>query len=189
MSMTTPRVTVPVEPTEAMLDNAAGTLVVQGLNVRQIARQFWSAMLSAATREEAPIDAGVEGAAWEWIARLYPNDAPSDLAYDANEMIDAFIAGASLRAQPQARKDAQPVAWRWKTPIQHVGDGTRWGWTFASHPSTPPASINAEPLYTNPAADALRVALQKIANFRGTIMDGEAVDIALAALQAEQGAK
>ena len=34
-----------------------------------------------------------ESEAWEWLGQLYPNDAPSDLAYDANEMIDAFLAG------------------------------------------------------------------------------------------------
>lgn len=36
----------------------------------------------------------IETSAWRWLSRLYPNDAPSDLAYDANEMVDAFVAGA-----------------------------------------------------------------------------------------------
>ena len=36
----------------------------------------------------------MEASAWRWLSRLYPNDAPADLAYDANEMVDAFVAGA-----------------------------------------------------------------------------------------------
>ena len=55
-----------------------------------------------AYRPHAPVSRpgdGVEGedietSAWRWLSRLYPNDAPSDLAYDANEMVDAFAAGA-----------------------------------------------------------------------------------------------
>ncbi len=35
-----------------------------------------------------------EADAWKWLGQLYPNDAPSDLAYDANEMVDAFLAGS-----------------------------------------------------------------------------------------------
>ena len=56
-------------------------------------------------REDAQPVAG-EREAWKWIATLYPNDAPSDLAYDASEMVDAFMAGRSsaLRTQPQARE-------------------------------------------------------------------------------------
>lgn len=46
------------------------------------------------------------------------------------------------------------VAWRWETPIPHVGDGTKWGWSFASHWSTPPSSLNAEPLVTAASAQA-----------------------------------
>lgn len=54
------------------------------------------------SRPHAPVSRpgdGVEGesietSAWRWLSRLYPNDAPSDLAYDANEMVDAFVAGA-----------------------------------------------------------------------------------------------
>ena len=46
------------------------------------------------------------------------------------------------------------VAWRWETPIPHVGDGTKWGWSFASHWSTPPSSLNAEPLVTAALAQA-----------------------------------
>jgi len=45
----------------------------------------------------APVEASGserESEAWEWLGQLYPNDAPSDLAYDANEMIDAFLAGS-----------------------------------------------------------------------------------------------
>ena len=376
--MTTPRVTVPVEPTEAMLDNAAGTLVVQGLNVRQIARQFWSAMLSAApapeggavkgpgdytmvltepqaferfhalashiermavgrsvgsliewngflrelnvvlaTRSDGKPEGGaVSEAAWDVVRRVskltvaggdplqdpafaqYPaianlvakaqaalatrEEAPAEAVeivqaenpggYLIKDSADGWFwtphriaavaaltdghAVYDLRAQPQAREeeggtldpafvawlrerdclpndddgtiewadivcalndweadltqareDAQPVAWRWKTPIQHVGDGTRWGWTFASHPSTPPASINPEPLYTHPAPDALRAAVEALGKARESIQgwyeaqsgedfteaghavfleDIASIDQALAALQAEQ---
>ncbi|PZT99879.1 MAG: hypothetical protein DI624_04190 [Brevundimonas sp.] len=45
----------------------------------------------------APVEASGserESEAWKWLGQLYPNDAPSDLAYDANEMVDAFLAGS-----------------------------------------------------------------------------------------------
>lgn len=45
----------------------------------------------------APVEASGserEADAWKWLGQLYPNDAPSDLAYDANEMVDAFLAGS-----------------------------------------------------------------------------------------------
>lgn len=54
-------VVVPVEPTAAMLDNAIGTLVVSCPNDRQLARQFWSAMLAAAP---APPSLAQEGVDW-----------------------------------------------------------------------------------------------------------------------------
>lgn len=47
--------------------------------------------------DPAPVEASGserEADAWKWLGQLYPNDAPSDLAYDANEMVDAFLAGS-----------------------------------------------------------------------------------------------
>lgn len=51
----------------------------------------------AANIDTAPVEASGserEADAWKWLGQLYPNDAPSDLAYDANEMVDAFLAGS-----------------------------------------------------------------------------------------------
>lgn len=48
----------------------------------------------ADTPPSAGPDAGLETVAWAYLDRLYPNDAPSDLAYDANEMVGAFLEGA-----------------------------------------------------------------------------------------------
>jgi len=102
---------------------------------------------------EAPAEAG-EREAWKWIATLYPNDAPSDLAYDASEMVDAFMAGRSsaLRTQPQAREEAQPVG---------VVDGLIGRLNTAE-------LDDGTPLYTHPAPDALRAA-ESLASYRDTI--------------------
>lgn len=183
------------------------------------------AQAALATREEAPADPCASHKA-EGIS-LDPCCPTCEAPAEAEELAQAIkhltemseletvygqlsrnlrVVLSALRAQPQAREDAQPVAWRWKTPIQHVGDGTRWGWTFASHPSTPPASINPEPLYTHPAPDALRVAVEASGflldrlkdleqdvnerDFYGHVHPAAArLRLAIAALQAEQGAK
>lgn len=70
---------------------------------------------------------------------------------DYGKEITALAADKVLAAM-QAK--SEPVAWRWETPIPHVGDGTRWGWSFASHPSTPPPSVNPQPLYAHPSPSA-----------------------------------
>lgn len=60
-------------------------------------RDFLIRHLSAAQPDTGKVEASGserESEAWEWLGQLYPNDAPSDLAYDANEMIDAFLAGS-----------------------------------------------------------------------------------------------
>lgn len=60
----------------------------------------------------------------------------------------------ALRAQPQAREDVQPVAWRWR-----VGDDTPWCPTDRE-PKSP--LLQVQPLYTHPAPDALRVAVEAL---------------------------
>ncbi len=115
---------------------------------------------------------------------------------------------AALRAQPQAREDAQPVAWQYRHPDGQWGD---MGADRISVGATPavnaPLSFEQRPLYTHPAPDALRVAVEALGvitdlsvNLRQGGPDSSdlndlsdalntAVDVAyeaLAALQAEQ---
>lgn len=96
--------------------------------------------------------------------------------------------------QPQAREDAQPVAWRSRL-LDAFGDGA---WAVTTYK---PSADEVEPLYTHPAPDALReayVALKEvedalIAGSNGWRLSpdysigslGRALT-ALAALQAEQ---
>lgn len=58
--------------------------------------------------ENPPED--TEASAWAWVQNRYPNDAASDLAFDANEMVDAYMAGFGSKA-PQ--------------PLQQGGEVTR----------------------------------------------------------------
>lgn len=127
-------------------------------------------------------------AVYERIERLLTDDPQGWERRYLSHLVESVEEVGSYDGPP-AREDAKPVAWRWKTPIQHVGDGTRWGWTFASHPSTPPVSINPEPLYTHPAPDALRVALSRAVHSYDGIPPRHRpawLPEALAALQAEQ---
>lgn len=58
---------------------------------------LWDRVTRFRLAPTAPVEASGserESEAWDWLGQLYPNDAPSDLAYDANEMIDAFLAGS-----------------------------------------------------------------------------------------------
>lgn len=48
-----------------------------------------------------------EASAWAWVQSRYPNDAASDLAFDADEMVDAYIAGATARRQAALADDTQ----------------------------------------------------------------------------------
>jgi len=147
-----------------------------------------------ATREEAPAEAGALSEAMRRLAE----DAENEAGLGAGMLGGARIAAdirtvlSALRAQPPAREDAQPVAWRRAlSPIDghftysNVGDE---GW---------------EPLYAHPAPDALRVAVEalekaarRFKSIRDTTDDvphriacsewAEEARQALAALQAEQ---
>ena len=65
----------------------------------------------------------LEVSAWAWVQSRYPEDAISDIAFDADEMVDAYIAGASARqlaAQPDA---SQPGMSEANAPIPAVQSG------------------------------------------------------------------
>lgn len=126
---------------------------------------------------------------------------------------------ATLRAQPPAREDAQPVAWRveYRMPNGRMSGvqlfGTRAAVEFAQEEASQPTTVSA--LYTHPAPDALREAVEALKKAASAIssqyalaqaeyqhlehlatkhdkivQEGRrAIREALAALQAEQGAK
>lgn len=110
--------------------------------------------------------------------------------------------------QPQAREDAQPFAWAYR--LNFPDENTAWEWQMEKEKMTeakfgPHGGIlETAPLYTHPILDTLKVAVEAsvaqadwIEGFAGTTSaEREAVKIviapireALAALQAEQGAK
>lgn len=70
-----------------------------------------------------------------------------------------YLAGlheAALRAQPQARDDAQPVAW-----LVGKGAGTIMTRGAAWAAGKRAQGVSVTPLYTHPAANALREALRR----------------------------
>ncbi|WP_024354181.1 hypothetical protein [Brevundimonas naejangsanensis] len=140
---------------------------------------------------------------------------------DVSEIAAKINATIALRAQPPARDDAQPVAWRveYRMPNGRMSGvqlfGTRAAVEFAQEEASQPTTVSA--IYTHPAPDALRVAVEALEPFAkaGELFDtgkyqqhdaaiyspaaGRDFNIhsghllkarqALAALQAEQGAK
>lgn len=103
----------------------------------------------------APVEAsgsGWEADAWKWLGQLYPNDAPSDLAYDANEMVDAFLAGSG-------RSDRMAKA------LERIADEQQYRSGYCQTDITVEPALTAEEaqtvardaLSTTPAADADRV--------------------------------
>ena len=59
----------------------------------------------AMTDEVEPVDH--ERAGWEWLENMVggiSDDDPNDIAYSADQMVDAFMAGASLRTQTSPDK-------------------------------------------------------------------------------------
>lgn len=116
MSMTTPRVTVPVEPTERLAQYVKGVSPYRAWRGappegEPTLKSDISAMLSAAlsTREEAPAEAGEVRRAIKCLTfeldRVHPNHKTMFV-----HVADLRVALSALRAQPQAREDAQPVA-------------------------------------------------------------------------------
>lgn len=262
--MTTPRVTVPVEPTEAMI--RAGKMASAPAAWHYLSDAY-RAMLSAAPAPEgraaSPLVgrlaygyaimhqaichmAGTSGACGRWyydkanevFGRVSPIHAITETSNphvngDYFSGLSDFLAALATReeapaeagelvqdedfhgsfsmpySQPQAREDALPVAWRYKA---RLSDLARSHWHYTDRdPSAAKTITDIQPLYTHPAPDALRVAveaLEKIADarvfdergedYRGIAHpyracradETEQVAIkALAALQAEQGAK
>lgn len=101
---------------------------------------------------------------------------------------------AALRAQPQAREDAQPVAW-----LVGKGGGAILTRAAAWAAGKRDQGVSVTPLYTHPAPDALRVAVEALEKIKAVRVCKESANIwtgadacrkiateALAALQAEQ---
>lgn len=154
----------------------------------------WKPLHAAiATREEAPAEVGerdypAEFEAW-WATYRHRNRDVADYSVKKQIAFDAFY-HAALRAQPQAREEAQPVG---------VVDGLIGRLNTAE-------LDDGTPLYTHPAPDALRVAVEALEKARDALhkhyvdWGGDPEDAvalgqawaeteqALAALQAEQGA-
>lgn len=169
-------------------------------------------LAALATREEAPAEAGEDyfsaGLVWEdqhigrWVADVEEDGrAKAVLAAQAiGEDEDQAVARrelilSALRAQPPAREDAQPFGY-WVT--HPVGENP----VFIRYGSFVPADdrYTVQPLYTHPAPDALRVAVEALEKIKVRAADdgtGSSVfpeirniaSKALATLQAEQGAK
>lgn len=137
-----------------------------------------------ATREEAPAEAGerdypAEFEAW-WATYRHRNRDVADYSVKKQIAFDAFY-HAALRAQPPAREEAQPVG---------VVDGLIGRLNTAE-------LDDGTPLYTHPAPDALRVAVEALTEARSELeayeqqLTGESynnlkLNSALFALQAEQ---
>ncbi|MGX1748000.1 hypothetical protein ACWID1_16090, partial [Brevundimonas sp. NPDC055320] len=81
---------------------------------------------------------------------------------------------AAIRAQPQAREDAQPVAWRMigrdGSTISLQAEPYHGGF---AHMMESDVGCTVQPLYTHPAPDALRVAVEDIAAERQRQVDAE----------------
>nr|WP_313041257.1 hypothetical protein [Brevundimonas diminuta] len=202
--MTTPHVTVPVEPTEAMIEAAEKAADDKPTNgwgnlVDLTPAETWAAMLSAAPAPEggAVLDERGTDRVIEIIYRHVGADHRGNL-YGVDEAASEINA---IRAQPPAREDAQPVA-PWGHAVKFGANG--WGFADDEDPDTIDAR-KADPeyqvleLFTHPAPDALRVAVEAIiervkSGASGTTVQAlgalsDIEQIALAALQAEQGAK
>ena len=113
-----------------------------------------------ATREEAPAEAGERETLRVLLDNLVIAQSLSkELRQRATDEARSYL--SALRAQPPAREDAQPAAWRavWR-------DGTVYGepknWPPPDGASTYHGlmSRTIQPLYTHPAPDALRVAVE-----------------------------
>jgi hypothetical protein len=165
--------------------------------------QTWlagAARAALATREEAPAGAGPVCLEIPLLNHMrvtleYGPDGSrtATLWNEANEPI-ADGDAPSLRAQPQAREDAQPVAWA----IRYAGDSDKaplaqvtMSEEFAGVMKHQGHEVIALGPITHPAPDALRVAvevLEKIkANPEANVLSVERwASQALAALQAEQ---
>ncbi|MEN5176358.1 hypothetical protein [Brevundimonas diminuta] len=156
-----------------------------------------------ATREEAPAEAGemewrVDYNAVVAVSAYLQNQRLFDSAKAVERMLsraaayrncrDTHAELAALRAQPPAREDALRVAWtsQENMAILKGGRGAATMWPTNHGRSTPFA------LYTHPAPDALRVAVEALEEIADTDPDDgtswfhERANQALAALQAEQ---
>ncbi len=150
-------------------------------------------------REEAPAKVGEpaetgNGPLYDLVAFLRPEFREETKLHLARRTSDL------LRAQPSAREDAQPVAWRMVGP-----DGGLIGMRSEPYHSGFERMMKADvgcvvqPLYIHPAPDALRLAVEALEKIRAVRVCKESANIwtgadacrkianeALAALQAEQ---
>jgi hypothetical protein len=153
-------------------------------------------------REEAPAEAGAVDE--DWIRGLIGEAVVMAEDQERSDESDAEICRISesvldairpyLRAQSQAREDAQPVAWIDPEDLSFLATGNPLTTTLSPRAGEEfPAA-----LYTHPAPDALRVAVEALDEAKAVLNNTaisnalrivgayEAVLKALAALQAEQ---
>jgi len=174
--------------------------LVSATDVAQGRSRLCDILNALATREEAPAEAGEDTLdAWREFEGDHLTDGKGNATAETYRLCRAaFDAGAALRAQPQAREEAQPVAWRWR----YEEDGVTPWYFGAARPTTTTGiadPTNVEPLYTTPPApeaEKLRSALTRIAAIENgwnrphrpataRQMVEDCVSIALAALQQE----
>jgi hypothetical protein len=55
--------------------------------------------------EPQPAAADIESVAWRWIDETYPEASPGDRTFDADDMVDAYLAGAGLAIPARAPDD------------------------------------------------------------------------------------
>ncbi len=169
--------------------------LVSATDVAQGRARLRDILNALATREEAPAEAG--------DTDRIGTHSPSCWSFGPRHYECALAEINRLRAQPQAREETQPVAWR----ARMKPDG-EWMVLDAKYvPSrSADSAVEVQPLYTTPPApeaEKLRVAVEALTALAGEEGDaGEKVYVpcawvpfrevarqALAAMQAEQGAK
>ncbi|MEN5147215.1 hypothetical protein [Brevundimonas diminuta] len=158
-------------------------------------RVAYTDLSALATREEAPAEAGE--AFLSWLEREIDEES-CDIGATHQEggsaterersrlvtLSDVRAKYLALRAQPPAREDAQPVA-PWGHAVKFGANG--WGFADDEDPDAIDA-LKADPeyqvlaLYTHPVPDALRVAVEALAELSNVGMVGRARHIASQAL-------
>lgn len=112
--------------------------------------------------EEAPAGAGEVRRAIKCLTfeldRVHPNHKTMFV-----HVADLRVALSALRAQPPAREDAQPVAWRFR-------DHPKNGWVYTGIGGRHDG-CEVQSLYTHPAPDALREAVEALKMARDYIHD------------------
>ncbi|MEN5112803.1 hypothetical protein ABE453_02180 [Brevundimonas diminuta] len=194
-------------PSEVL--NAQGEIIRRLKGVLEIDRNYRSEVEAILRHGAEPfITAPSSGEGFSFADRAHDAavalravlDAPDDATRRPHARYYLERLEEALRAQPPAREDALPVAWRFR-------DHPNSGWVYTSLGGRHDG-CEVQPLYTHPAPDALREAVEALKHYRCSCeaghcamsaddddtpideqMCGRRASKALAALQAEQGAK